>query len=326
MKKYICILLSLMMLLALVGCTQQTQPEQTITTQPPTTEAPVDPTEPTEPTATQPEPEWITFPEDRELTAKQYFVYDCEAGSFLTISGEQEEKIYPASITKLFTAYVALQYLNADATVTVGNEMELVHAGSSVAELEKGDQLTVRQLIEAMMLPSGNDAAYTLAVAAGRVIAGSSASAKKAAESFVKTMNARAQTLGMENTHFANPDGIHKDDHYSTFADLALMGTVVLEDPVLMQYVATTQDTVSLASGEKAWKNTNELIHPESQYYCPYAIGLKTGQTPSAGSCLLSAFEYEGRTLVIGVFGCPDIEARFADTLQLFNATIGYTG
>jgi len=74
------------------------------------------------------------------------------------------------------------------------------------------------------------------------------------------------------------------------------------------------------------WKNTHALIHPDSEYYCPYAIGLKTGQTPSAGSCLLSAFRCEGRTLIIGVFGCPETQDRFADTLQLFNEAIGYTG
>lgn len=60
----------------------------------------------------------------------------------------------------------------------------------------------------------------------------------------------------------------------------------------------------------------------DSEHYCPYAIGLKTGQTPSAGSCLLSAFEYDGTLLLIGVFGCPEAEDRFADTLQLFNQTI----
>ena len=95
-----------------------------------------------------------------------------------------------------------------------------------------------------------------------------------------------------------------------------------LEDPIIMQYAGTATDTITLTDGEVAWKNTNALIHPDNQYYCPYAIGLKTGQTPSAGSCLLSAFTYEGQTLIIGVFGCPEAEDRFADTLQLFNQIV----
>ena len=312
MKKGICALLSLIMLLALAGCGETPSQEQTVTTDPPSTET---------------KPVWLTFPADRELTARQYFVYDCETASFLTISGEPEEKIYPASITKLFTAYVALQYLHAEKTVTVGDALDFVYPGSSVAELEKGDELTVRLLVEAMMLPSGNDAAYVLAVAAGKAILEEDPGAGGSpVDAFVAAMNRQAKVLGMKNTHFANPDGIHMDTHYSTFGDLALMGAVVQEDPVLMACAGTVRDTVTLASGQKQWENTNELIHPESRYYCPYATGLKTGQTPTAGSCLLSAFEYEGRTLVIGVFGCPEAEDRFADTLQLFNETVGYTG
>ena len=96
-----------------------------------------------------------------------------------------------------------------------------------------------------------------------------------------------------------------------------------MKDPVLLKYTAKPRDSVNLGSGSVQWKNTNAIIDPESRYYCPYAVGLKTGQTPSAGSCLLSAFVYEGRTLIIGVFGCPETEDRFADTLQLFNEAIG---
>ena len=83
--------------------------------------------------------------------------------------------------------------------------------------------------------------------------------------------------------------------------------------------------TVTFENGvQQEWKNTNATINPASDYYCPYAVGLKTGSTPRAGSCLLSAFECDGRTLVIGVFGCPADEDRFMDTLQLFNEAMGF--
>lgn len=309
MKKIFCVLLVLVMTLFLAACNEE---EPQITTQP---------------TQTQEEsPQWMHFPSDRTLTAKQYFVYDCEQGKFTVNSCAEGEKIYPASVTKLFSAYVAGQYLDMDKKVTVGNVLSLVAAGSSVAELEKGDQITVAQLIEAMMLPSGNDAAYVLAAEAGSMIVDSGATDQDAVKAFVEEMNRHAKAVGMQNTHFANPDGIHRSDHYASADDLALMGMLALEDPVLMQYVGTAADTVTLSSGAKQWENTNALIQPESEYYCPYAIGLKTGQTPSAGSCLLSAFEYEGRTLIVGVFGCPEKEDRFADSLQLFNEAINYTG
>ena len=128
-----------------------------------------------------------------------------------------------------------------------------------------------------------------------------------------------------------------------TFQDLAILGRLSVSDATIMKNAIISKETVTFAKRGAAvdnsdqnyyskteevdedtvnWKNTNELIDPTSQYYCPYATGLKTGQTPSAGSCLLSSFTYEGKTYIIGVFGCPETPDRFEDTLQLFNETI----
>lgn len=286
---------------------------------------------------TPPGPTWMTFPESRTLTCQQYFVYDCDTDTFLTISGEESERVYPASITKLATALVALEHLEPTTAVTADNVLDMVVWGSSVAGIELGNTLTVEQLIEAMLLPSGNDAAYVLAAAAGREIAEDTPiDASTAVDIFMNAMNARAWEFGMTSTSFVNPDGIHEDTHYMSFADLALLGKLSMENPTIMKYanlpVGNNPNYTPPADGEtestaedapKQWKNTNELIHPDSKYYCPYAVGLKTGQTPSAGSCLLSAFDYEGQKLIIGVFGCPDKDDRFPDTLQLFNQAIG---
>ena len=276
------------------------------------------------PVETASKPTWETVAADRTLKAQQYFVYDCETEQFITISGSPADKIYPASVTKLFTAYVAIEFLGADHSVTAGDALDLVAAGSSVAEIEKSNVLTVRQLVEGMLLPSGNDASYILAVEAGRTLKkNSSLSAIEAAAAFVMEMNAQAKLLGLNNTYFANPDGIHSEEHYTTFADLAKLGMLALEDPTIREVAMVSRENVTFQSGQtKTWTNTNALIDPESPYYCPYAIGLKTGQTPYAGSCLLSAFEYEGTTLLIGVFGCPEPEDRFPDTLQLLQTAI----
>jgi D-alanyl-D-alanine carboxypeptidase (penicillin-binding protein 5/6) len=221
---------------------------------------------------------------------------------------------------------VALQYLEPEQVITAGDAaLKLVVPGSSVAEIKAGDALTVEQLIEAMLLPSGNDAAYLLAVEAGRIIEANTAlHASEASQRFVARMNEAAKELGMTGTHFVNPDGIHKADHYTTFDDLVTMAELALKEPTITRYSAVATDNVTLGGRPATqWKNTNELVHPESEYYCPYAIGLKTGQTPSAGSCLLSAMQYKGTTYIIGVFGCPEAEDRFDDTLQLFNKSIG---
>lgn len=268
-------------------------------------------------------PTWKTYPASRQLLAQQYFVYDCRANAFLTLSGTEDERIWPASVTKLFTAYVALQYLQPGTEITAGAELDYVAWGSSVAKLQMGDTLTAMQLVEAMLLPSGNDAAYVLAAAAGRVIADSpEMDAGYAVEVFMNQMNLQAAALGMTGSHFVNPDGIHDDNHYMSVADLATLGKLSMENATVMQYAATAREQVTLHDETIEWKNTNALVDSTTPYYCPYAVGLKTGQTPSAGSCLLSAFLYEDYELIIGVFGCPEEEDRFDDTLQLFNSIV----
>ncbi len=311
MKKFIILLLTLCMLLCACG---KEEPEETDTHSE---------TETTEASAPATPITWMQPDKNRPLTAKQYFVYNCETRQFVTASGELTEKIYPASVTKLFTAYVALEFVGPEEVITAGDELDKVIYNSSVAEIKKGDQLTAAQLVEAMLLPSGNDAAYVLATHAGRNMLGSAnASVDSACAKFLEEMNRQAALLGLTGTNFANPDGIHKDNHYTTFSDLALLGMLALEDPTILKYAKVSTDTVTLTSGQKTWKNTNAIIDPESEYYCPCAIGLKTGQTPAAGSCLLSAFEYDGTTYLVGVFGCPEVDDRFPDTLQLFNAAI----
>ncbi len=305
-----------LLVLAVLLCACGSEKPQETTTVPPTVET-------TEPI---PVVDWMTLPAERTISAMQYFVYDCEAGQFITKAEDISTKIYPASVTKLFTAYVALQYLDASKSVTAGEVLNKVAAGSSVAEIKKGDVLTVEQLIAGMLLPSGNDAAYILAAEAGRAMYGEKArevNTDEAVKRFVKEMNDQAKLLGMNGTNFANPDGIHSDSHYSTYADLAVLGTLVLADPIIMKYAAVSSMDVTLQSGSVNWHNTNAIIDPDSEYYCSLCTGLKTGQTPMAGSCLLSAFEYRGRTLIIGVFGCKEVDDRFPDTLQLFNQAVG---
>ena len=311
------IILSVMLLSITAVACHSTAPDPSASTTmntSPSSEATTVPTEPpTEP------PTWPTYPEDREITARQAFVYDCGSGEFLYISGSEDETVYLASVTKLFTAHVALKYLSPEDQITVGDELDLVAWGSSVADLEKGNVLTVEMLIEAMMLPSGNDAAYTLAAAAGRVIGEDPELSPSAAVNvFMAQMNQEARIQGMLNTSFINPDGIHDSNHYSSMGDLAILGKLALESPAIIRCCTVARDIVTPVKGRSfPWKNTNALIDPASEYYCPVCLGLKTGQTPNAGSCLLSAFDLDGTQLIIGVFGCPETEDRFPDTLQL---------
>lgn len=296
-----------------------------------------EPTEPesTEPAPTEPEPteppfvletqeSWSEFLYGREISAGEYFVYDLDADRFVVRTGSPEDRLYPASITKLYTAYVALQYLDPREQVTVGNEVWLIDEDSSVAELLKEDVLTVEQLVAGMLLPSGNDAAQTIAVTVGRLLAEDPELNMWAAiDRFVEQMNADAPVLGLTGSHFVTVDGMHSYNHYVSMQDMVTIGRLALSNEVIAKCAATETQTVLLREDRSLqWKNTNLLTQEDSRYYCGYITGLKTGFTTPAGYCLLSSAEVNGRNLLIGVFACTYPEDRFADTLLLFMRTL----
>lgn len=332
MKRFLIVEVAVLLLLVVVaicvrvGTNKTPQPTQKPTlettqvtgapTDPPATQV-MAPTAP-EPTATEAPPP--TAPADWNITARQYMVFDCENESYLALSDSGNEKVYPASITKLFSAFVALQYLDPETEITAGDEVSLIAEDSSIAFISKGHRLTAAMLVEGMLLPSGNDASYILATAAARKASGNqNMPAAQAIAYFVDLMNTAAKDLGMTGTHFSNPDGYHADDHYTTCRDLTVIARLALGDATIRKYVSLPVDSVVYASGQtNTWYNTNALISSDSNYYCPDAIGLKTGFTDEAGNCLLSAFRRDGRTVIIGVFGCPEKSGRFTDTLTLY--------
>ena len=152
-------------------------------------------------------------------TASPYIILGNVTDNKVLYSKNENEKCYPASLTKLVTALVAMDYAAADTPITVGNEIYMIDPASSRAYLTVGTRLTKEQLLQALLLPSGNDAAYAMAVQVGRLIANDSALSNQAAlDLFISKMNEKAASLGCTGTHFANPDGIHRDDHYTTAA------------------------------------------------------------------------------------------------------------
>ena len=309
------------------------------TTQPPTEAATQPPTEtPTEPETEPPtEPETLpTYTVDTEsamyqlcdamaegMDFDQLMVYDATNDEMLYTNSREGSKLYPASVTKLFSAYVALQHLDPEEVITAGEELKLVHAGSSVAYIGKGHQLHVKSLVEGMMLPSGNDAAIVLAVAAGRKIAeDNQLDPEEAVRVFVREMNRTAKELGFEKTHFSNPDGWHSGSHYTCLNDMARIAKLALENKVISRYIRIFEDKVRFPSGHLVeWENTNELLDPEGPHYRGDAIGMKTGYTRQAEYCLMSAIRCsDGKILVIGVFGYADKEQRFTEVNRLATA------
>lgn len=258
------------------------------------------------------------------MDASHILVYDSATDTILYSKTLPGGKLYPASITKLFTCYVALQHLQPDEILTAGNELDLVQEGSSMAYIYRKQKVTVEMAVEGMMLPSGNDAAMIVAAAAGRRIAGDeNLSPEEAVAVFVDEMNRQAESLGFEQSHFANPDGYHVGAHYTCVNDMARIAKLALENKVIRKYMGLFEDDVIYASGQSNhWENTNLFLDPEDGFYRPAAIGMKTGRTKQAGYCLMSAFRNGKSTLVIGMFGYDDEYQRFRDTLKILNASI----
>lgn len=235
-----------------------------------------------------------------------------------------EQKMYPASLTKLLTALVVLEYGgDLDQTVRIGQELWLVKPNSSRAGLQAGDSISLRNLIYAMLLPSGNDAAYVAAVHTARAYNDKSTlSPSEAVRSFASLMNQKAKALGATRSQFVNPDGYHDPRHYSTAADLALVAQEVMRDEFLRQVVA--QDTFRLeyiSRGRAVTStliNTNRLIAPNDSLYYSQATGLKTGTTTQAGHCLAASASGNDLNLIAIILASNQF-GRWQDARQLLD-------
>lgn len=265
-----------------------------------------------------------------KLSADNYFIFDTRTNEFLYASCETDQALYPASITKLFTTYVALQYLDADTVVTVGSELSYVESDASVVGFRRGDRVSVEALAYGALLPSGCDASYILAAAAGRVILGNAkATAKNAISAFMAECNRIALELGMENTNFVTPDGYHSDQHKISMEAFAIIGKCSLENKLIARIASSASASVTYTNSKgssttRELQNTNLTIQTASKYYHDLSVGLKTGYTDAAGYCLLTAYEVDGRYILVGIFGCNSSNSRFQDANKLLNAYLPY--
>jgi D-alanyl-D-alanine carboxypeptidase (penicillin-binding protein 5/6) len=256
-----------------------------------------------------------------EIESPQSFVYDVSNDTIIFTKGEKAV-VYPGSTTKLLTALYALSVLPEDAVVTPGNELSLVKEGSSVAYIKSNHKLTVSMLVEGMLVPSGNDAAYVLAAAAGRAIAkDESLDGVRAADLFMGGLNEYAQSIGLCGTYFTVPDGYAGAEHYTTTEDMAIIARLASQNKLIRECASKVSSDVVYASGHtNTWINTNKLLDPESKYYSKYAKGLKTGSIDDEYSLVFS-FEFDdGREYIAGVFGADKKNVRFEDALEIIKA------
>ncbi len=240
------------------------------------------------------------LPDPPQLGASSYLLQDFNSAMVL-VEHNADQRVEPASITKVMTAYVVFHELTSgklalDDLVTVSEKAW--RKGGSRMFIEVGDQVSVEDLLRGMIVQSGNDASIALAEA----VAGSEAA-------FASMMNGYAEQLGMHNTHFVNATGWPDEAHYTTAADLArLARAIILEFPQYYAYFAERE----FSYGGISQPNRNRLL-----YVGQGVDGLKTGHTETAGYCLLASAVQDGMRLISVVMGTASEQQRNDQSLEL---------
>ncbi|MBQ3161680.1 MAG: D-alanyl-D-alanine carboxypeptidase [Oscillospiraceae bacterium] len=223
------------------------------------------------------------------ISAESYILIEAQTGKIIASHNEYEMRPM-ASTTKIMTTLLLLESGNLEEEFKVDNEAIKVE-GSSMGLCED-DIVTKMSLCYGMMLPSGNDAANQTAV----LLAGDT-------ENFAVMMNERASKIGLKNTNFVTPSGLHNDKHYSTAYDMALLAREALKNETFKEICGTQRVKTQFGNPpyERWLVNTNKLL-----YMYEYCVGVKTGFTDEAGRCLVSAAEKDGVSLICVTLKAPD--------------------
>ncbi len=231
-----------------------------------------------------------------QVTAKAYLVENGATGEVLA-GRSANERVPFASITKLMTVLVALDRAQLDDVVVAPRSAAGV--GESTINLRAGERISVRDLVEASLVQSANDAAWALATHVGKGDVGA----------FVRLMNAKAQAIGLKDTHFVRPDGLDVPGHVSTARDITLLARVAMHNPTIRSIV---DDRTATISGGRRLHTWNDLLGT-----FPGMVGVKTGHTDAAGWSQVAAVRGNGFVLYATILGSPTRAQRNADLSSL---------
>lgn len=243
--------------------------------------------------------------DELSLQCKSALLLDGASGQVL-YEQNADEKCYPASVTKIMTMVLIMEAVNAgtislDDVVTVSQEA--ADMGGSQVYLYPGEQRSVDEMMIAIAVGSGNDAAYAMAEFVGGTYG-----------NFIQMMNDKAAELGMSGTHFVNPHGLHDDDHYTTASDLGKLAFYAAGLPGLLDYTSIYEYEFRPEPNLLTLWNTNRLL----KWY-DGAIGMKTGYTEEAGRNLVAVAERDGLRLISVVLGCGERQGHFRESMDLLN-------
>ncbi len=250
----------------------------------------------------------ISFANEISINSRAGILVEVSTGRII-YEKRSTEKMWPASTTKIMTAILVLENCNLDDMVTVTETaISNIPSGYVICDLQIGEEISVKDLLNALMIKSANDAAYVLAEHVGGSV-----------NDFAYMMNQKAKELGCTSTHFVNPNGIHNENHYSTAYDLYLIAKYAMKNETFRNLVSTTEYTLPItnkySNEDRSFRTTNDLINPDSSNYYKNAIGIKTGYTSQAGNCLVSESSRDGLEFISVVLNGD----RFTDSKKLFD-------
>lgn len=250
---------------------------------------------------------------DLNINAEAAILIENKTGKVL-YEKNSEQKMYPASTTKILTAILTIEKGNLKDNVTVSKTaLAQMKAGYSSAYLSQGEIMSVENLLKVLLVHSANDASNVLA----EYISGS-------IDKFVDLMNEKLQELGCNNSHFITTNGLHDDNHYTTAKDMVTLARYCMQNETFRKIVSMKSCKIPATnkSGERNYKNTNDLLNVSSGYYYEPCIGIKTGFTSEAKNCLISACNKDSLQLIGVVLGAdltPNKKsARYVDSKALY--------
>lgn len=225
-----------------------------------------------------------------------------------------DKKLYPASITKIMTAIIILESekYNPKAEITMTREIldMVLGTGSAVSNLREGEKFSQKDLMYLVLMSSAGDCTYLAAQYFGGSV-----------ENFVKMMNQKAAELGLKNTNYTNPVGLHDENNYTTVRDIFTLTKYALKNKTFKEICETSRYTMPATnlSGERNLTSTNNLQNSNTAHYYQYAKGVKTGYTDEAGRCLVSAASYGGYNYMCILMKCPTNDTKhFTDSIELY--------
>lgn len=250
-----------------------------------------------------------------ELTAKSAMLVSLDTGEVL-YEKAPEERVYPASITKIMVVTLMLESpkfdQNAKIAMTEEAQKLILGTGSVCSNLKVGEEISQLDLLYYVIMSSCGDCAYLAALTYGDTV-----------ENFVNMMNEKARELGLTGTHYQNPVGLHDSENYTTAKDTYILASYALKNEIFKTACESTRYTVPATNMHAARKlsTTNFLQDSSTNYYYMYAKGVKTGFTTEAGRCLVSTASYNGYNYMCILFGCLDDKAKrheFIESKELY--------